>query len=168
MPRLACVIWIVLVGIGTANADDEISFPWGIEAAHPVLDRTASGWHTGGPVIALRLPTKAGSPTGDTVWSVGWEVARPAWLTYGLGVESDFNGVSVVPSVMASTPLLPLGPHGPPMAGVGLSMSAPLGSLVNGFRIEIWMMLGGVLGIGNSFELGSNGAHHALVVRASL
>jgi hypothetical protein len=163
--------------LGSLPAVAEFEFKPGVEAAHPVLG-TAFGpdeaWYHGGPVLSLTLPTSKGTPTGDLVWGISYEMARPRWLVYSAGVETDFDRTAVNLGALAASPMFPAGAGGPPMLGLALGLSGQLefgAGTHAGLRIQILMLLGGVFAFGNNLEWfpgTSEPFRHALVVRLSL
>jgi hypothetical protein len=135
-----------------------------IRSLHPVFGR-------GGPVLQLLLrdPDQAARAAGVEQGmrvplreivrlGIGYELASSSrWLVYSAAAETNFvEDVGLVVSAHALTPLVPLGPHGPPLVGLGIGLGVPVDILPEpqaGLRFSTVMFLGGVVGIGTSIDV---------------
>ncbi|HEY4175247.1 MAG TPA: hypothetical protein VGM90_00375 [Kofleriaceae bacterium] len=129
-----------------------------IEALHPVIARSyGPAVELGGPVVEL-LFRDIGESTMSIRGGLGYEMALgPRWLVSSASVETNFSDhVDVALGTLAVMPPLPLGPHGPPLFGVGAGLAVPveLAPIVQpGLRFETLFHIGGVFGLVSHIDL---------------
>ncbi len=157
---------------GAPSPDRRFGEPYvfdSIGALHRVFaGEDRPGWRHGGPVLAFVTAEPVGARMSSRL-RFGYEIARPHWLVYSIGVESDATTHLVSAGVEAVMPLLPIAPHGPQLIGYGAGLELLATSTGRvGARGSLTTYFAGTLGVGVCLEVyptGDPGERHNVTMR---